>query len=121
MITTAAQESKPKNENSYEKVQNVVTDCSAILYCPDTLGNRLANWTAPDRTGPDEHGAANSGRNKAQVAASWTARTDNHAYNEVFLNHHWIRVDSVVNTGCFVGDKLFVKVYSASEWNMLGV
>ena len=30
MITTAAQESKPKDENSYEKVQNVVTDCTAI-------------------------------------------------------------------------------------------
>ena len=31
MITTAAQESKPKNENSYRKVQNVVTDCTAVL------------------------------------------------------------------------------------------
>ena len=43
----------------------------------------------------------------------------NHMYNEVYLNHHWIRVDSVVNTGPFVGDKLFVKVYSAADFNNL--
>jgi hypothetical protein len=40
-------------------------------------------------------------------------------YNEVYLNHHWIRVDSVVNTSPFVGDKLFVKVYSAADFNNL--
>lgn len=43
----------------------------------------------------------------------------NHLYNEVFLNHHWIRVDQVVNTGPFVGDKVFVKVYDAADWNNL--
>ena len=32
MITTAAQESKPKDENSYRKVQNVVTDSSDGYY-----------------------------------------------------------------------------------------
>ena len=37
MITTAAQESKPKDENSYRKVQNVVTDCTAI---------RMGHWKA---------------------------------------------------------------------------
>jgi hypothetical protein len=41
----------------------------------------------------------------------------NHCYNEVFLNNHWIRVDHVINPGPFVGDKLFVKVYSLASWN----
>lgn len=41
----------------------------------------------------------------------------NHVYNEVFLNNRWIRVDNVVNPGPFVGDKLFVKVYSLASWN----
>ena len=41
----------------------------------------------------------------------------NHVYNEVFLNNHWIRVDNVINPGPFVGDKLFVKVYSLASWN----
>jgi len=45
----------------------------------------------------------------------------NHAYNEVFLNNHWIRVDQTLNTGPFVGDKLFVKVYSTDDWNNLFV
>jgi hypothetical protein len=43
----------------------------------------------------------------------------NHVYNEVFLGHRWVRVDEVVGTGAFVGDKLFVKVYSAADWNNL--
>ena len=38
-------------------------------------------------------------------------------YNEVFLNNRWIRVDNVINPGPFVGDKLFVKVYSLASWN----
>jgi hypothetical protein len=41
----------------------------------------------------------------------------NHVYNEVFLNNRWIRVDDVINPGPFVGDKLFVKVYSLGSWN----
>lgn len=41
----------------------------------------------------------------------------NHVYNEVFLNNHWIRVDDVLNVGPFVGDKLFVKVYTIADWN----
>ncbi len=41
----------------------------------------------------------------------------NHCYNEVFLNNHWIRVDSVINPGPFVGGRLFVKVYSLASWN----
>ncbi len=41
----------------------------------------------------------------------------NHCYNEVFLNHHWIRVDNVINPGPFVGGRLFVKVYSLASWN----
>jgi hypothetical protein len=41
----------------------------------------------------------------------------NHVYNEVFLNSRWIRVDNVINPGPFVGDKLFVKVYSLASWN----
>ena len=38
MITTAAQESKPKDENSYRKVHNVVTDCSASFRRALTMG-----------------------------------------------------------------------------------
>jgi len=41
----------------------------------------------------------------------------NHVYNEVFLNNRWIRVDNVINPGPFVGDKLFVRVYSLASWN----
>ncbi|MEN6425050.1 MAG: transglutaminase domain-containing protein [Phycisphaerales bacterium] len=41
----------------------------------------------------------------------------NHYYNEVFLNNRWVRVDSVINPGPFVGDKLFVRVYSLASWN----
>ncbi|MBP7049607.1 MAG: hypothetical protein KBE65_01185 [Phycisphaerae bacterium] len=41
----------------------------------------------------------------------------NHYYNEVFLNNRWIRVDNVINPGPFVGDKLFVRVYSLASWN----
>jgi len=41
----------------------------------------------------------------------------NHVYNEVFLNNRWIRVDNVIDPGPFVGDKLFVKVYSLASWN----
>ena len=51
MITTAAQESKPKDENSFRKVQNVVTDCTAechrlgARYLP-TTDNQYA-WATP--------------------------------------------------------------------------
>ncbi len=41
----------------------------------------------------------------------------NHVYNEVFLNNRWIRVDNAIDCGPFVGDKLFVKVYSLASWN----
>ena len=43
----------------------------------------------------------------------------NHTYNEVFLNNRWIRVDNSIGTGPFVGDKLFVKAWSAPNWNNL--
>jgi hypothetical protein len=43
----------------------------------------------------------------------------NHMYNEVYLNHHWIRVDSVVGTGVFAGDKIFIKAWSAADLNDL--
>jgi beta-lactamase regulating signal transducer with metallopeptidase domain len=43
----------------------------------------------------------------------------NHTYNEVFLNNRWVRVDSSIGTGPFVGDKLFVKAWSAASWNNL--
>jgi hypothetical protein len=43
----------------------------------------------------------------------------NHMYDEVYLNHHWIRVDGVVGTGLFVGDKIFVKAWSAANLNDL--
>jgi len=43
----------------------------------------------------------------------------NHTYNEVFLNNRWIRVDNSIGTGPFVGDKLFVKAWSAPSWNNL--
>ena len=41
----------------------------------------------------------------------------NHVYNEVFLNNQWIRVDSVLNIGPFVSNKIFVKVYSLASRN----
>ncbi len=41
----------------------------------------------------------------------------NHMYNEVFLNHRWIRADDHVNTGPFVGKTLFVRCYSLANWN----
>jgi len=43
----------------------------------------------------------------------------NHTYNEVFLNNRWVRVDNLIGTGPFVGDKLFVKAWSAADWNNL--
>lgn len=43
----------------------------------------------------------------------------NHTYNEVFLNNRWVRVDNSIGTGPFVGDKLFVKAWSAASWNNL--
>jgi hypothetical protein len=43
----------------------------------------------------------------------------NHTYNEVFLNNRWVRVDNSIGTGPFVGDKLFVKAWSAPSWNNL--
>ncbi|MHC4438589.1 MAG: CARDB domain-containing protein [Planctomycetota bacterium] len=43
----------------------------------------------------------------------------NHTYNEVFLNNRWVRVDNSISTGPFVGDKLFVKAWSAPSWNNL--
>jgi hypothetical protein len=43
----------------------------------------------------------------------------NHTYNEVFLNNRWVRVDDSIGTGPFVGDKLFVKAWSAASWNNL--
>jgi beta-lactamase regulating signal transducer with metallopeptidase domain len=43
----------------------------------------------------------------------------NHTYNEVFLNNRWVRVDNSIGTGPFVGDKLFVKAWSAATWNNL--
>jgi hypothetical protein len=43
----------------------------------------------------------------------------NHTYNEVFLNNRWVRVDNSIGTGPFVGDKLFVKAWSAPTWNNL--
>ena len=43
----------------------------------------------------------------------------NHVYNEVFLGSQWVRVDQVIGTGPFIGDKLFVQVYSAADWNDL--
>ena len=43
----------------------------------------------------------------------------NHTYNEVFLNNRWVRVDNSIGTSPFVGDKLFVKAWSAPSWNNL--
>ena len=43
----------------------------------------------------------------------------NHTYNEVFLNNRWVRVDNSIGTGPFVGDKLFIKAWSAPSWNNL--
>ncbi|MBN2314071.1 MAG: M48 family metalloprotease, partial [Sedimentisphaerales bacterium] len=43
----------------------------------------------------------------------------NHTYNEVYLNNRWVRVDNSIGTGPFVGDKLFVKAWSAPSWNNL--
>jgi beta-lactamase regulating signal transducer with metallopeptidase domain/transglutaminase-like putative cysteine protease len=43
----------------------------------------------------------------------------NHTYNEVFLNNRWVRVDQSIGTGPFVGDRLFVKAWSAPSWNNL--
>ncbi|UCE49973.1 MAG: M48 family metalloprotease, partial [Phycisphaerales bacterium] len=43
----------------------------------------------------------------------------NHTYNEVFLNNRWVRVDHSIGAGPFVGDKLFVKAWSAASWNNL--
>lgn len=43
----------------------------------------------------------------------------NHAYNEVFLNNRWVRVDNSVGTGPFAGGKLFVKAWSSASWNNL--
>jgi hypothetical protein len=41
----------------------------------------------------------------------------NHTYNEVFLNHRWVRVDNMIGTGPFVGNRLFVKAWSSADWN----
>jgi hypothetical protein len=43
----------------------------------------------------------------------------NHTYNEVFLNNRWVRIDNSIGTGPFVGDRLFVKAWSAPSWNNL--
>jgi len=43
----------------------------------------------------------------------------NHTYNEVFLNNRWVRIDNSIGTGPFVGDKLFIKAWSAPSWNNL--
>ncbi len=43
----------------------------------------------------------------------------NHMYTEVWLNSRWVRVDRSVGTGPMVGNKLFVKVFSAADWNNL--
>jgi hypothetical protein len=43
----------------------------------------------------------------------------NHMYTEVWLSGRWVRVDRDVGTGPMVGDKLFVKVFSAADWNNL--
>ncbi len=43
----------------------------------------------------------------------------NHMYTEVWLGGRWVRVDREVGTGPMVGDKLFVKVLSAADWNNL--
>ena len=43
----------------------------------------------------------------------------NHTYNEVFLNNRWVRVDHSIGTSPFVGDKLFIKAWSAPSWNNL--
>jgi hypothetical protein len=43
----------------------------------------------------------------------------NHTYNEVFLNQHWVRVDNMIGTGPFVGNRLFVKAWSSADWNSI--
>ncbi len=43
----------------------------------------------------------------------------NHMYTEVWLGGRWVRVDRDVGTGPMVGNKLFVKVFSAADWNNL--
>lgn len=43
----------------------------------------------------------------------------NHMYTEVWLGSRWVRVDRQVGTGPMVGNKLFVKVFSAAAWNNL--
>ena len=43
----------------------------------------------------------------------------NHTYNEVYLSNRWVRVNNSIGTGPFVGDKLFVKAWSAPSWNNL--
>jgi hypothetical protein len=48
MITTAAQESKPKDENSYRKMQNVVTDCTVV----HSRRNEWKLFTIPKRKTP---------------------------------------------------------------------
>lgn len=43
----------------------------------------------------------------------------NHMYTEVWLGGQWVRVDREVGIGPMVGSKLFVKVFSAADWNNL--
>ncbi len=50
MITTAAQESKTKDENSYRKVQNVVTDCTASLTGQSRASNLRSGKKMPEKS-----------------------------------------------------------------------
>jgi hypothetical protein len=43
----------------------------------------------------------------------------NHMYSEVWLGGRWVRVDRNVGPGPMVGNKLFIKVFSATDWNNL--
>jgi hypothetical protein len=68
---------------------------------PEPLVDRLRRRRAPT----DTHGGL--------VVAAPTNGT------EVWLGGRWVRVDREVGTGPMVGNKLFVRVFSADDWNNL--
>ena len=45
-------------------------------------------------------------------------RIVDHAYNEIYLNNHWIRVDYAINEGVlFANSKPFIKIQSLLDWS----
>ena len=59
----------------------------------------------------------NEDMKKGHLVAEGNTLVCNHVYNEVFLNNHWIGLDSFVNVGAFVGAPLCVKIVSFGDWD----